>query len=161
MPSEKQIQANKSNSETAGVKSEEGKNIVRYNSFKHGLCSKTLISEVKELEESLEQYNSLESSLMAALKPTNAFEQACIEAMAKAQFKLKRADILEADQFSSDMDFFQGRMFLDIRNKDTFDLILRYRASLNNEISRNFDSIVKYRNFFQMDLFSKGEANEE
>ena len=38
--SKKQLEANRKNAQKGGVKSEEGKNVVKYNALKHGLLSR-------------------------------------------------------------------------------------------------------------------------
>ena len=44
--SEKQLEANRKNAQKGGVKTEEGKSIVRYNALKHGLLAKEVFITV-------------------------------------------------------------------------------------------------------------------
>ena len=46
--SEKQLQANKKNAQKGGIKTQEGKAIVKYNALKHGLLAKETVITVYE-----------------------------------------------------------------------------------------------------------------
>jgi len=172
MASNKQIEANKINALKAGVKTPEGKQAISQNAFKHGLRSSALVNIPKLHEESLREYESLVQDLEESIKPKSKFENFCIHSVAKAMFKLRRVDALEAAQFTSVDSRFEGNIFnfgmtddqqlLDIKSVDKIDLILRYKAALNNEISKGMSSIYSFRNYFQLDLFGNdGENNNE
>ena len=55
MISDKQLNANKNNAKFGGVKTEEGKKVIRHNAFKHGLTSSSIISKLSLYEESLDE----------------------------------------------------------------------------------------------------------
>jgi len=57
--SEKQLQANKKNAQKGGVKTPEGKEIVKYNALKHGLLAKEVFIPVGEGAENSEEFNTL------------------------------------------------------------------------------------------------------
>lgn len=140
---------------------------VRLNSFKHGLRSNSLVVAPNSLEESQGEYDSLVCSLNAIIKPLNVFEEHCVHSLAKAMYRLRRADALEAGLFTSldsryDFDVFSKSKSpsLDLKNPAKLDLVLRYRASISNEITKALSAIHTYRNCFQHELFGKEEVND-
>jgi hypothetical protein len=153
MATEKQIEANRINSQKAGVKSEQGKEVIRHNSFKHGLTSKTLLSDLKTIKETNNEFMSIVEGLRSSFKPRNYFEEALIEQMAKAQLKLKRFDVLEAACFSESLNFLDESITLEIRNPAKFELGLKYKISLENQFFRAQESLFKTRQYQQLDLF--------
>lgn len=143
------------------------KDKVRNNSFKHGLRSSSLVVAPNNLEESQSEYEALVESLNAIIKPKGVFEEHCIHAIAKGMYRLRRADALEAGLFISSDNRFDFGVFsegkssvLDLKNPAKLDLVLRYRSTISNEITRALSAIHTFRNCFQYDLFEKGEANE-
>ncbi len=57
--SKKQLKANKKNAQKGGVKTSEGKAIVKYNALKHGLLAKEVVITVGEGAESPEEFDAL------------------------------------------------------------------------------------------------------
>ena len=57
--SEKQRKANKINAQKAGVKTNEGKAIAKYNALKHGLLAKEIVITIGEGAENPEEFNAL------------------------------------------------------------------------------------------------------
>ena len=163
MASEKQVQANRKNAEKAGVKSEEGKNTIRYNSFKHGLTANSIISDLKSYGESHEEYLEIVEGLRSSLLPRNYLEEGLVEQMAKAQFKLKRFDVIEASQISEQRDleppsftFFErnnAKWDLYFRNADQFQLVLKYKQSIESQYYRALYALNHSRQAKQLDLF--------
>ena len=59
--SEKQLEANRANAQKGGVKTPEGKEIVKYNALKHGLLAKEVVITVGDGTEDPEEFNCLPS----------------------------------------------------------------------------------------------------
>lgn len=171
MATEKQIQANIKNAEKAGVKSEDGRNTVRHNSFKHGLTSNSLISKLKSHKESKVEYLEIVEGLRSSLNPRNYFEEGLVEQMAKAQFKLKRFDALEASHFAEQRDteptFYstiernQAEWELYLRNSDQFHLFLKYKQSIEGQYYRALFALSQGRQAKQLDLFLPSSVEED
>jgi len=127
-----------------GVKTAEGKEKIRGNAFKHGLRSDSLVISPR-LQETTEDYDSLVMDLQKSLQPQNPFEDFCTHSMAKAIFRLRRAEKLEAGLLREEVDIMTGQKCLVVSRVDHFDLLLRYRAALNNEVTRALGAIQTYR----------------
>lgn len=89
--SEKQLQANKENAQKGGVKTPEGKEIVKYNALKHGLLAKEVVITVGEGAENPEEFNALLADLGAQLQPQGTLEEMLVEKIAVAYWRLRRA----------------------------------------------------------------------
>jgi hypothetical protein len=151
-----------------GVKTPEGKQKVRYNSFKHGLRSNALVTAPSVLGETQEEYDQLFEDLKVSICPQSPFEEFCVHSIAKAMFKLRRAEALEASalyertpSFEWDMVKRDSRPTLGISDSSQLELVMRYRIALNNEITKALSSIHNYRQFFQLDLFGNTENPNE
>jgi hypothetical protein len=159
MSSERQIEANRKNAEHAGVKTETGKSITRHNAFKHGLTAKVVLSNLKTISESYETYTQIFQGLRESFNPKNYYEESLVEAMASAQFKLGRYEHVESSLFSDPMPSFdlglggEGRPGLEMNQTGAFELALKYKASLEAQLYRAVESLMKYRQCFQLDLF--------
>jgi hypothetical protein len=165
MSSQKQTEANRLNSQNAGVKTETGKSIVRHNSFKHGLTSTKLISNLQNYQETQEQFERILEGLIQSMKPRNFFELTQVEIMAKAQLKMERYDCLEACNFTDkdgSLELFQPKPKFSILNQELFELALKYLGSIQTQYYRAFEALIKGRQWAQMDLFlpegGKGEG---
>ena len=151
MSSEKQIEANRVNSLLAGVKTEEGKQVSRHNSFRHGLTGSSLLSKFKSYEETQEQYLLIVEGLRSCFKPRNFFEESLIAQMAKAQFKQRRFDEVEATCFIEDMNFITRQDCLQFGNVSTLELALKYKNSMDVQYYRALETLIRTRQ--QLDLF--------
>ncbi|OGL82255.1 hypothetical protein A3I41_05460 [Candidatus Uhrbacteria bacterium RIFCSPLOWO2_02_FULL_48_18] len=60
MTSQKQIEANRENAKRGGVKSEEGKDVSKYNVLRHGILSREVLLEGEDESHSLDLVNALE-----------------------------------------------------------------------------------------------------
>lgn len=83
----KQSQANRQNAKLGGVKTEEGKEISKYNALKHGLLSKEVLLE-KEDEQSLTE---LGKRLRNEIKPIGELEMLLSDRIIANFWRLKRA----------------------------------------------------------------------
>ncbi len=89
--SEKQLQANRENAQKGGVKTPEGKAIVKYNALKHGLLAKEVVIAVGDGAENPEEFNALLEDLNAQLSPRGVLEEMLAEKIAVAYWRLRRA----------------------------------------------------------------------
>jgi hypothetical protein len=91
MTSKKQIQANKQNAKLGGVKTENGKEISKYNAMKHGILSK----EVLLHEEDKESFIDFGAHIYAHLQPENELEAIFVDRIISGMWRLKRTLSIE------------------------------------------------------------------
>lgn len=89
--SEKQLEANRANAQKGGVKTPEGKEIVKYNALKHGLLAKEVVITIGEGAENPEEFNALLGDLNTQLKPEGTLEEMLVEKIAVAYWRLRRS----------------------------------------------------------------------
>lgn len=92
MVSERQLAANRENAKKGGVKTDEGKAIVRMNALKHGLLCKQDIVLFNEDENAL---NRLREELWSALKPQGGLENMLFDTVVSSYWRLGRVAMLE------------------------------------------------------------------
>ncbi len=102
--STKQLEANKKNAKKGGVKTPEGKAVVKYNALKHGLLAKEVIITVGEGAEDVEEFHSLLNSLNEELQPVGSVEEMLVEKIASAYWRLRRAYKYEVGLIRSELD---------------------------------------------------------
>lgn len=102
--SQKQLEANRRNAKKAGVKTPEGKAIVKYNALKHGLLAKEAVVTVGEGAEDPEEFNALLQDLKTQLAPVGTLEDMLVEKIAVAYWRLRRACRYEAGLIRRELD---------------------------------------------------------
>ena len=102
--SKKQLKANRKNAKKGGVKTEEGKSIVKHNALKHGLLAKEVVITTGEGAESQEEFDALLNDLMDHFKPVATMEQMLVEKMTICHWRLKRAYRYEAGLIREKLD---------------------------------------------------------
>jgi hypothetical protein len=102
--SEKQLEANRQNSQLGGVKTPEGKEIVKYNALKHGLLAKEIFVPVGDGAENPEEFNALIEDLSTHFKPVGVLEEMLVEKIAVAYWRLRRAYRYEAGLIRDKLD---------------------------------------------------------
>ncbi len=111
--SEKQLKANRKNAKKAGVKTAEGKAIVKYNALKHGLLAREVVITVGDGAESPEEFNGLLVDLTTQLAPAGTLEEMLVEKIAVAYWRLRRAYRYEVglirDELDTATDDFYGK----------------------------------------------------
>jgi len=123
MATEKQIKANRENAKKGGVKTAEGKAIVRYNALRHGLLSsKVLINNERKSE-----LEDMSRKIRADLKPQSAIEMLLVDRIIANFWRLRRAMTIE-----------QKDIFYDIGDeiglKNDADIFFRYETMLERGI---------------------------
>lgn len=83
---QKQLEANQENAKLGGVKTEEGKEIVKYNAVKHGLLSQQIVME----DESPEELFELEEKIREELNPTGEIQNFLVDRVVSGMWRLKR-----------------------------------------------------------------------
>jgi hypothetical protein len=89
--SEKQVQANRANASKGGVKTDEGKAIVKYNALKHGLLAKEVVITAGEGAESQQEFDAVLAALTDQFDPQGTLEEILVEKIAVAYWRLRRA----------------------------------------------------------------------
>lgn len=89
--SEKQLEANRSNAKKGGVKTDAGKEVIKYNALKHGLLAKEVVITVGEGAEDPEEFGRLLTDLQEQLNPVGTIEEILVEKIAAAYWRLRRA----------------------------------------------------------------------
>jgi len=89
--SQKQLEANKANAQKGGVKTKEGKQIVKYNALNHGLLAKEVVITIGEGAEDPEEFSRLLVDLQEQLNPVGTLEEMLVEKIAVAYWRLRRA----------------------------------------------------------------------
>jgi len=102
--SKKQLEANKRNAQKGGVKTQEGKAIVKYNALKHGLLAKEAVITVGEGAESPEEFNALLTDLKTQLNPAGTLEEMLVEKVVVAYWRLRRAYKYEVGLIREELD---------------------------------------------------------
>jgi hypothetical protein len=102
--SKKQLEANKQNAKKGGVKTEEGKAIVKYNALKHGLLAKEVVITIGEGAENPEEFNACLNDLKAQLDPEGTLEEILVEKIAVAYWRLRRAYKYEVGLIRKELD---------------------------------------------------------
>lgn len=153
MASEKQILANRENGKLGGVKTEEGKEKIKFNALKHGLTSNHLLTHLKSHRESQDLFEEILQGLREALNPSDFFEEALISKMAKVQFKMHRYEALEADAFNEESDFFNlGKTNIYMKERELI-LALKYKTTLDREWSKSIEELQRHRHLQQLGSF--------
>jgi len=102
--SEKQLEANKQNAQKGGVKTPEGKEIVKYNALKHGLLAKEVVIAIGEGAENPEEFNAFLADLGTQLQPQGTLEEMLVEKIAVAYWRLRRAYRYEVGLIRNELD---------------------------------------------------------
>ncbi len=102
--SEKQLEANMKNAQLGGVKTPEGKEIVKYNALKHGLLAKEIVITIGDGAENPEEFNALLADLGTQLQPQGTLEEMLVEKIAVAYWRLRRAYRYEVGLIRNELD---------------------------------------------------------
>jgi hypothetical protein len=102
--SEKQLKANKENAKKGGVKTDEGKALVKYNAIKHGLLAKEVVINIGEGAENPEEFNALLEDLKTQLNPVGTIEEMLLEKIAVAYWRFRRACRYEVGLIRQELD---------------------------------------------------------
>jgi exoribonuclease R len=159
MVTNKQLEANRSNCKLGGVKTTEGKNIVRFNARKHGILSKLINADEKST------YKDYIEQLYNELQPNNIIEDILVERIAVHYIKLTRlmkaeseymAYVTNLDEFDFDITF-TSKNDKPAISTDNFEKLIslyqRYEVSTENRLYKAIDELRKIK----MGLFGNYE----
>jgi len=141
MTTEKQIKANRENAKKGGVKTPEGKAIVRYNALKHGLLSnKVLMNNERKSE-----LEDMSRKIRADLKPQSAIEMLLVDRIIANFWRLRRAMSIEQEDVIYTMDDMPQGL------KHDADIFFRYETMLERGIYKALHELQRIQ------LARKGE----
>jgi hypothetical protein len=133
MASEKQIAANRENGKKGGVKTEQGKQAVRFNAVSHGLFTRNAALPCEDAE----CLTSLRDRYMDEIKPVGESETLLVERIISSTWRLRRALDSEqkytrpsAQNINSVTDYLRG---IDYRY-DGWQNYLKYENALDAQI---------------------------
>jgi hypothetical protein len=102
--SKKQLEANRKNAQKGGVKTPEGKDIVKYNALKHGLLAKEIVIPIGDGTEDPNVFGALLADLRGQLSPEGTLEEMLVEKIAVAYWRMRRAYEYEAGLIRDKLD---------------------------------------------------------
>jgi hypothetical protein len=101
MPTEKQIAANRRNSnKSTGPKSAEGKAAIRFNALRHGLTAENIVLSIEERP----VFEQLHDEFLAEHRPATPTERLLVEQMVAAAWRLRRVRATETAYFDREME---------------------------------------------------------
>lgn len=141
--SQKQIEANRENGKSGGVKTPEGKTVSRYNAIKHGLLSKEVLLEGEDEKTLIE----IGRRLRAELEPRTEIELVLVDRITANVWRLRRVMQIEREMMSDDQDdmvfalsnhkkSLGAALSWDFANNDTYGKLIRYESSIERGIYR-------------------------
>jgi len=143
--SEKQLEANRKNAKLGGVKTKEGKEIVKYNALKHGLLAREVLID----GENEKELNELSKNVIDSLKPIGELENILTERVISNTWRLKRClkiekNLMEYEKNNELNDFDIGGLekqskrnsVLSMVSSHLIDRIIRYETTIERGIFR-------------------------
>jgi len=92
MATEAQIAANRANAQkSTGPRTEEGRNVVRFNAVKHGMCAEATVLPGEDAE----AFERLRADVVAQLRPDGEMQAQMAERAARELWRLRRARVAE------------------------------------------------------------------
>jgi len=118
-----------------GPKSPEGKTRSAQNALKHGLRAEKFVTVG---DESAQEFAALESALVEELAPDGVLQRLLASRIARAAWRLERAERIEVEMFAVHGDGNLGLALIrDGNGSRAFDTFLRYRGSAMAELWRS------------------------
>ena len=102
--SERQLKANRENAKKGGVKTDEGKALVRTNALKHGLLAKEIVITAGEGAEDPAEFEQVLNELLGQLTPVGSVEEMLVEKIAASYWRLRRAYRFEVGFIRRELD---------------------------------------------------------
>ena len=141
MTSQKQIIANQKNAKKAGVKTDQGKEIVKHNALKHGLLAKETIITTGDGQESKKDFDSLITGLNDHYTPTGTIERILVEKIAVCYWRMRRANRYEVGLIREQLDTYKESL-IDKYNKKSYYNDMKRPEKLSSEI-KELESVIK------------------
>jgi hypothetical protein len=163
MISKKQLLANQSNAQLGGVKTDEGKQKIRFNALKHGIWGK-LISEYES-----DIYQDLLADLIDELQPKGIIQNMMVERIAVAYLRLYRLAKAEKEYIVETLHPSEVKIYLDWDTKDGYSSLVghevveimfstfsRYETSIENRFYRAIKELRDLKNGFVLQEGNNG-----
>lgn len=156
MASAKQIEANRNNAQkSCGPKTQLGKETIRHNPVKHGLCARTIALLSKE---DAEEFAQRVEAWVDEFKPRTASESYFIRHAASLSWKLDRADRFEyaalaertdeavkASDGGSEPQIARAKALAAFDSSALGERVRRYQLSIHREVRKDLESFSKLR----------------
>ena len=140
---EKQLEANRANAQLGGPKTQEGKDISKFNALKHGLLAKTVVITTGPFAEDPQEFYDHLAALQKQLLPQGPLEQMLVEKMAVAYLRSARAARQEKDLYIEDSATISARIRHISKEPQKppisiaeFDRLLRYEGTIERQFYR-------------------------
>lgn len=142
----KQIEANKRNAQFGGVKTEEGKQITRFNALKHGIL-RSSISEYEQID-----FETLYRTLWDDFPPKNSLEEIVLERIAVSYIKMLRVSKAEADYIKESVSprellIFPDHSYQAVFSAGNFEqltkIFARYETSAENRFYKAIEKLLE------------------
>lgn len=162
MISKKQLLANQSNAQLGGVKTDDGKQKIRFNALKHGIWGK-LISEYES-----DLYQDLLADLIDELQPKGIIQNMMVERIAVAYLRMYRLAKAENEFIQSTLNPSNPDISLKFNDDGydpkidkqavnaMFDIYARYETTIENHFYRALKELQSYKNGFVLQEGSNG-----
>jgi hypothetical protein len=127
-----------------GPRTPEGKARSAQNALKHGFRAQRFVVVG---DEDPQEFAALEAALLDELAPEGALQSVLAARIARAAWRLERAERIEAELFAHEMHSLFGdadlglALIRDCNGARAFDTLLRYRASAQAEFSRTLRTL--------------------
>ncbi len=153
--SNKQLEANRENSKKGGVKTNEGKEVIKYNAVKHGLLSNELLIERNDKN----KFGDFQNGLVAELKPKTDLEYFLADRIITCAWRLKTVLKIENNIISweknKDDEFVLGddkqlkrKLMMNIVENDNLERMNRYETSIERKFYRAINEYRALKNGF-------------
>lgn len=154
MISKKQLLANQSNAQLGGVKTDEGKQKIRFNALKHGIWGK-LISEYES-----DLYQDLLVDLLDELEPKGIIQNMMVERIAVAYLRMYRLAKAENEFIKATLNPSSPEITLKFNDdgydpkidrqamSSMFEIYARYETTIENHFYRALKELRDYKNGF-------------
>ena len=138
MASEAQVRANTHNAQrSTGARTEDGKAAAARNALRHGLCSTQALLP----QENVEPLAALDAALRADLQPKGPMEELLLERIVAAEWRLRRAMLVECGLFERTDDRFDPG-----DHQKTLTQQLRYKFKSACESADALGKLSRYEN---------------
>jgi hypothetical protein len=138
--SQKQLVANRENAKLGGVKTEEGKEISKYNAVKHGLLSSRVLIDGEDEE----KFIGFAKKLRDELNPNGEMEEFLVDRVISGVWRLRR--ILEIEKNS--MEWGKKKRELSLEDEEQIK-----REGYMRMIYENTDLLLRYENMLEKGIF--------
>ncbi|MDP7653228.1 MAG: hypothetical protein QF757_00915 [Candidatus Marinimicrobia bacterium] len=161
MTTEKQIEANRKNALKGGVKTQEGKDIVKYNAEKHQILRETLFDDEQPV------FDQLAQRYYDECKPETQIEETLIQRIVFNTIQLHRCSMAQSRSLISLEDRYNAsntpEFYWHWNNGGVggggYSLILRYETNLENRIYKALNQLDKLQRRKRGEVIPSFEVN--